>query len=103
MRAAARKFSALVGRHRWAVGATWLIILVAALPLAAKQTENLTGGGFDVPGSESSAVEKRMQESYGAEAGQNSIGAVLQASGDASPEDLAAVVSRLEDTVNGVE
>ena len=57
MRVAARKLSAFVGRHRWAVGGVWLLVLVATLPLAAKQTENLTGGGFEVPGSESAAVD----------------------------------------------
>ncbi|MDX6587341.1 MAG: putative drug exporter of the superfamily [Solirubrobacterales bacterium] len=103
MRAAARKLSAFVGRHRWAVGGAWLVVLIATLPLAAKQTENLTGGGFDVPGSESAAVEERMQERYATEAGQNSIGAVLRASEDATPAQLTAAVERLGETVNGVE
>ena len=103
MRAAARKLSAFVGRHRWAVGGAWLVVLIATLPLAAKQTENLTGGGFDVPGSESAAVEERMQERYAAEAGENSIGAVLRASEDATAADLTAAVDRLGESVNGVE
>ncbi|MDQ2675224.1 MAG: MMPL family transporter [Actinomycetota bacterium] len=103
MRAAARKLSAFVGRHRWAVGGLWLVVLIAALPLAAKQTENLTGGGFEVPGSESAAVEKRMQESYGEEAGRNSIGAVLRASEGATQADLAAAVDRLAGAVDGVD
>ncbi len=103
MRAVARKLSAFVGRHRWAVGGVWLVVLLAALPLAAKQTENLTGGGFDVPGSESAAVEERMQKRYATEAGQNSIGAVLRASDDASEAQLSAAVLRLGEIVNGVE
>ena len=32
---------------------------LAALPLASKQTEHLTGGGFDVPGSESQGGQRR--------------------------------------------
>ena len=103
MRAAARKLSAFIGRHRWAVGGVWLVVLLGALPLAAKQTENLTGGGFEVPGSESAAVEERMQERYSAQAGQNSIGAVLRASDEATPEQLAAALERLEESVVGVE
>ena len=103
MRASARKLSAFVGRHRWAVGGVWLLVLVATLPLAAKQTENLTGGGFEVPGSESAAVEERMQERYSAQAGQNSIGAVLRPSSDATTAQLAAAVERLDESVSGVE
>jgi len=103
MRAAARKLSGFVGRHRWAVGGAWLVVLLATLPLAAKQTENLTGGGFDVPGSESSAVEERMQERYSAEAGQNSIGAVLRADDGATAAGLSASLDRLEEAVEGVD
>ena len=38
------------------------MVLVAALPVAAQQTDNLTGGGFDVPGSQSKAVGDAVQE-----------------------------------------
>lgn len=51
MRVAARSLAGFVGRHRRAVGLLWLVIIAAALPFAMKQTENLTGGGFEVPGS----------------------------------------------------
>ena len=103
MRAVARKLSALVGRHPWAVAGIWLVVLVAALPLAAKQTENLTGGGFEVPGSESAAVEERMQERYALEAGQDSIGAVLRASEGADEGQLAAGIERLAEAVEGTQ
>ncbi|MEJ7875739.1 MAG: MMPL family transporter, partial [Solirubrobacterales bacterium] len=103
MRAAARTLSAFVGRHPWGIGAVWLAVLALALPLAAKQTENLTGGGFEVPGSESAAVEERMQDRYSLEAGQNSIGAVLRAEDDAASADLAAAVERLSEAVNSVD
>ena len=103
MRAAARKLSVFVGRHPWAVGGVWLVVLVVALPLAAKQTENLTGGGFEVPGSESAAVEEVMQERYALEAGQDSVGAVLRAEPDAAPAEKAAAVDRLAEAVNGID
>jgi uncharacterized membrane protein YdfJ with MMPL/SSD domain len=103
MRAAARKLSAFVGAHRWLVGGAWLVILALALPLAAKQTENLTGGGFEVPGSQSAAVEEKMQERYALEAGQNSIGAVLRAEKGAEASGLEAAVDRLAEAVNGVD
>ena len=34
----------------------WIALLVAALPLAMRQSDHLRGGGFDVPGSPSKAV-----------------------------------------------
>jgi uncharacterized membrane protein YdfJ with MMPL/SSD domain len=80
-----------------------LVVLIATLPLAAKQTENLTGGGFDVPGSESASVEQRMQDLYADQAGQNSIGAVLRASEDATPAELSSAVERLDASVSGVD
>ena len=45
------------------------MVIAAALPFAMKQTENLTGGGFEVPGSESAAVEDLMQANYAEQAG----------------------------------
>ena len=39
------KFDQLVRRHRRAVLALWLIALLAAVPFAMRQSENLTGGG----------------------------------------------------------
>ena len=51
-------------RRRWVLGA-WIVVLVLALPLAAKQTEHLTGGGFDVPGSQSKAVSDALKDDFG--------------------------------------
>ncbi len=101
MRVAARRLSAFVGRHRWPVAGMWLVVIVLALPLASKQTENLTGGGFEVPGSESAQVAQRMQDRYAVEAGQNSIGAVLRADEGTDDSALTASVDRLADAVAG--
>ena len=103
MRRAARSLSGVVGRHRWPVVAVWLIIVIAASPLAMKQTENLTGGGFEVPGSESASVEDTMQAKYAQEAGANSVGAVLEAESGATAEQRNAGVDRLAETVAGVD
>ena len=103
MRSAARSLSRFVGRHRRVVGVLWLVVIAAALPFAMKQTENLTGGGFEVPGSESAAVEQLMQEAYAEEAGQDSVGAVLRAEPDATPAQVDAAVERLAGAVDKVE
>ena len=103
MRRAARSISYFVGRHRIAVGLLWLAIIAAALPFAARQTENLTGGGFEVPGSESAAVEQKMQERYAEQAGRNAVGAVLRAEPGATPAQLDGAVRRLAESVAGIE
>jgi uncharacterized membrane protein YdfJ with MMPL/SSD domain len=46
-----------MSRRRKLVVACWALVVVAALPLAAKQTHHLTGGGYLVPGSASNRVE----------------------------------------------
>ena len=103
MRRAARALSGFVGRHRWAVGGLWLVIIALALPFAARQTDNLTGGGFEVPGSDSAAVEDAMQADYAEQAGRNSVGAVLRAEPGATPEQADAAVDRIAAAVEGVE
>ncbi|MGC1166687.1 MAG: hypothetical protein WA862_11330, partial [Solirubrobacterales bacterium] len=55
------RLAGVLGRRRRWVLAIWLVIVIVALPFAARQTEHLTGGGFDVPGSQSQAVADSMQ------------------------------------------
>jgi uncharacterized membrane protein YdfJ with MMPL/SSD domain len=103
MRRAARSLSGFVGRHRRAVAVFWLVVIAAALPFALKQTENLTGGGFEVPGSESAAVEDLMQANYAEQAGRDSVGAVLRAEPGATPQQADAAVDRLATAVDEIE
>ena len=53
------KLDRTLRRHRLLVLGVWVAAFVAAIPFAAKQSDNLTGGGFGVPGSQSKAVEDR--------------------------------------------
>jgi RND superfamily putative drug exporter len=86
--------SGLLIRWRWLVLAAWVAIVVLAFPLAAKQTDNLVGGGFEVPGSGSQIVEDAIAEDF--PPGQSGgIGAVLAADEDATPQQRAAAVARL--------
>jgi RND superfamily putative drug exporter len=68
MRGLMNKLAGFLGRRRRWVLAAWLVIVVAALPFAAKQTDHLTGGGFDVPGSQSKAVGDALQREFGSQA-----------------------------------
>ncbi len=101
MRESMTKLAGFLGRRRrWVLGA-WIVVLVLALPLASKQTENLTGGGFDVPGSESKAVSDSLQEDFGSKA--DSISVLLRAEPDASPAARAAAVDRVRRSVAEVD
>ena len=77
MRGLMNKLAGFLGRRRRWVLAAWLVIVVAALPFAAKQTDHLTGGGFDVPGSQSKAVSDALQSEFGAKA--DGIAVLLEA------------------------
>ncbi len=79
-------------RRRWVVGA-WVVIVVLALPFAAKQTDHLTGGGFDVPGSQSQQVSEALQDEFGSQA--NGISVLLEAAPEANAAARAAAVTRL--------
>ncbi|MGC1851490.1 MAG: hypothetical protein WA687_03510, partial [Solirubrobacterales bacterium] len=71
------RLAGFLARRRRLVVLAWVLIVGASLPLAARQTEHLTGGGFDVPGSESKAVGETMQGVFASEA--NGIAVLLRA------------------------
>jgi RND superfamily putative drug exporter len=75
----------------------WVLIVLLALPFAAKQTDHLTGGGFDVPGSQSMKVSESLQNDFGDRA--DGIAVVLKAEPGASAAERSAAVSRLRDEV----
>src|SRR3954470_10204227 len=59
-----RRTYAFVRGHRWLVLGIWALALAAALPLAARQSDHLSGGGFTVPGSGSLAVDKELRKDF---------------------------------------
>lgn len=85
--------SGFLTRRRWWVVGAWLVTVIVAAPMAAKQTEHLSGGGFDVPGSQSQAVETATTARFAStEAGR--IGVVLQPAPGITPEQATAAVHR---------
>jgi uncharacterized membrane protein YdfJ with MMPL/SSD domain len=56
----ARLADRVAGRRRLVV-AIWVVLLVLAAPLASRQTERLSGGGWDVPGSESIRAREALE------------------------------------------
>jgi RND superfamily putative drug exporter len=100
MRNAMNRLSGVLGRRRRWVLAVWVLIVVCALPFAARQTEHLTGGGFDVPGSESKAVVDSMQGVFASEA--TGIAVLLRAEPGATPAERSAAVKRVQREVAAV-
>lgn len=97
MRARMESLAVVLARRRWLVVAAWLVVVVLALPLASRQTENLTGGGFDVPGSQSAQVEDSLPHFKGAQNGQ--VSAVLEAVPGTEAAAASAGVERLRSAV----
>ncbi len=101
MREPMNRLAGFLGRRRRWVLAGWVIVLVLALPFALRQTEHLTGGGFDVPGSQSKAVSDSLQSEFGGDS--NGIAVLFKAAPEAGPAASGAAIDRLRHSVAGIE
>ncbi|MBA3865650.1 MAG: MMPL family transporter [Solirubrobacterales bacterium] len=95
------RLAGVIGRRRRLVVGIWVLIVVCALPFAARQTEHLSGGGFDVPGSQSKQVSDALQRDFGSQA--DGISLILKAQAGASPADRAAAVDRVRREVATID
>ncbi|MEA2481770.1 MAG: putative drug exporter of the superfamily [Thermoleophilaceae bacterium] len=50
-------------RGKWVL-ATWIVLLAASLPFTVRQTDHLTSGGFEAPGSGSATVDGRLASDF---------------------------------------
>ena len=89
MQSAMNRLSAFVRRRRKLVAIGWLVLLLVSIPFASRQTENLTGGGFEAPGSGSAAVDQAVKRFQGASS--ETLGVVLQRKGGDAAAVQAAV------------
>ena len=71
------------------------------LPIASHQTDHLTGGGFDVPGTQSKAVSNSLEKDFGDKTGD--IAVLLQAEEGAGAAARAAAVDRVRHAVAGLD
>src|SRR3954469_14435428 len=62
MQAVMDRLEHFVARRRWWVLVFWIVLVVAAVPFASHQTDNLTGGGFESKGSTSQTVAQALQD-----------------------------------------
>jgi uncharacterized membrane protein YdfJ with MMPL/SSD domain len=95
MQRAMDRLSGFVRRRRRLVLVVWGLLLLGSLPFASRQTENLTGGGFEVPGTGSVAVEEQIGRFEGASS--ETLAVVLEG------DDPAAAIGRVEDAVATVD
>lgn len=93
MQAAMDRLERFIARRRRIVLILWLAIVVVSVPFAGRQTENLTGGGFESAGSGSQVVSEALGRDFGRPAELLSV-VFDNRSGD--PAKLAAAVDRVE-------
>src|SRR4051794_30043042 len=83
-----------LARRRWLVLGAWVVLLVAAIPFAARQGEHLTGGGFGVPGSQSREVMDALDRDFDA-AGRAQLAVVLDPAPRATAADMRSALDRV--------
>lgn len=88
------RLSRSLRRYRWLVFAGWLLALVPAIYLALTQSGNLTGGGFEVAGSQSLKVHDQLEDQYH-DLGASSLALVAAPRPDASYDDMNNAVAQL--------
>src|SRR5688572_11196734 len=100
MQVAMDKLSSFLERRRLLVLGAWIVLLLAAAPFAAKQTEHLTSGGFLVPGSQSDVVDRNLERFEGAQ--RETLAVVLARREGASAADVRAEVERVDAIAAGL-
>src|SRR5215216_6580881 len=97
------RLDSFLRRHRRAVLIAWVVVLLGAVPFAARQSEDLSSGGFGVPGSQSAEVDAALARFPGVQRAQ--LAAVLIPQRGASDAQLRAAVDRVAaaaGTIDGV-
>ncbi|MFE5474801.1 MMPL family transporter [Nocardia sp. NPDC056541] len=88
-----RKLIQLTGAYRWWVVAAWLLLVAAALPLMLHQSDRLTAGGYEVPGSGSQQVQQLVAEKFPA-LSQEQLLLVIRCDSDVAPESTGRQLER---------
>ena len=93
MQSSMLRLDAFIRRRRRLVLIAWLLVLLAAVPFAARQSEDLSSGGFGVPGSQSTEVDDALAGFPGVQRAQ--LAAVLVPGPGASEMELRAALDRV--------
>jgi heme transporter len=89
------RLSSNLRRFRWLVFTGWLVALIPAIYLTVFQSGHLTGGGFEVPGSQSLRVHDELEAHY-PDQGTSPLALVAAPRADASYEDMNAAAGFLQ-------
>jgi uncharacterized membrane protein YdfJ with MMPL/SSD domain len=98
MRKLMLSLDAFVRRRRRLVLGAWLLLALAAAPFAARQSDRLSGGGFDVPGSSSLEVERTLERQF-PQVEASPLAAVIAPGSGATRRDVRRARQRLLDAV----
>lgn len=82
-------------RFRWLVFTAWLLALVPAVYLSLTQSDHLTGGGFEVAGSQSLHVQYELEDHY-PDQGASPLALVAAPRADATFADMNEAVALLQ-------
>jgi len=89
------RFSSNLRRFRWVVFTGWLLAVIPALYLAATQSGHLTGGGFEVEGSQSLHVQYQLEDHF-PDQGASPLALVAAPRADATFQDMQHAVTLLK-------
>jgi uncharacterized membrane protein YdfJ with MMPL/SSD domain len=89
------RLSSNLRRFRWFVFTGWLLALLPAIYLTVAQSGHLTGGGFEVAGSQSLRVHDQLEAHY-PDQGTSPLALVAAPRADASYEDMNAAAAFLQ-------
>ena len=89
------RLSGNLRRFRWLVFTGWLLAVLPAVYLAVTQSGQLTGGGFEVHGSQSLKVQYQLEDHY-PDQGASPLALVAAPRADAGYPDMLAAVAFLE-------
>jgi heme transporter len=89
------RLSSTLRRYRWAVFIAWLLVLVPAALLTVHGSDRLTGGGFEVAGSQSLNVQYQLQDHYPGQ-GASPLALVAAPQPDATSQDTSDAVDLLQ-------
>ena len=95
------RLSSTLRRYRWAVFTAWLLVLIPAALLTLNGSNHLTGGGFEVAGSQSLNVQYQIQDHY-TDQGASPLALVAAPRADATYEDMSTAVALLENKAKEV-
>jgi RND superfamily putative drug exporter len=88
-------FDRWLQKHRIGVLVAWIVLVVAAVPFAAKQSQHLSGGGYSIPGSDSQKLVARLPKI--APGAQHAVLAgVLAPNAGASAAEMRGALGKLE-------